>query len=148
MLMLLFYIGHDRYALDCEPIVEIFPKVNLKTIPDMPPYMAGLMNYGGNPIPVIDTVFLVEEHPSGNAMHTRIVLTKHSSSETPGFLGLICEKAISTIDVDLNHFISTGIKFKEKPFLGGIYTEGPVSIQYFDVKLLKEFLAEKPLYEK
>src|SRR5262249_39492260 len=112
-------------------------------IPDMPPYVVGLMNYGGNPIPVIDTVLLVEGRPSGNAMHTRIVLIKHPSFESPGFLGLICEKAIASIDVDISQFISTGVKPKEKPFLGGIYTEGSISVQYFDIKQLKDLLIQK-----
>jgi chemotaxis-related protein WspB len=132
MLMLLFYVGQERFALDCELIVEIFPKVNLKVIQQESPYIAGLMNYGGIPVPVIDTVQLIENCPSGNSMHTRIVLFKYRSLESENYTGLICEKAISTIDVELSQF-KTALKSTEKPYLGGIYTDGPNSIQYFDI---------------
>jgi chemotaxis-related protein WspB len=136
MLMLLFYVGQERFALDCDLIVEIFPKVNLKAVPHEPLYIAGLMNYGGIPVPVIDTVQLIDNRPSGNSMHTRIVLLKHQSLENDNFIGLICEKAISTIEAELTKFVKTGLRSKETPYLGGIYTDGPNSIQYFDILAL------------
>lgn len=136
MLMLLFYVGQERFALDCDLIVEIFPKINLKPIPSEPSYITGFMNYGGIPVPVIDTVQLIENRPSENSMHTRIVLLKYQSFENDSFIGLICEKAISTIEAELSQFIRIGLKSNEKPYLGGMFTDGPNSIQYFDVLAL------------
>jgi chemotaxis-related protein WspB len=146
MLMLLFYVGNERFALDCDNVIEIFPKVNLKPIPHEPPYIAGLMNYGGIPVPVIDTVQLIENRPSGNSMHTRIVLLKHQSLESDNYIGLICEKAISTIEAELSQFVKTGLRSKDKLYLGGIYTDGPNSIQYFDILALFKQLND--IFEK
>jgi chemotaxis-related protein WspB len=144
MLMLLFYVGNEQFALDCDLIIEIFPKVNLKAISHMPPCFAGLMNYGGIPVPVIDVVQLIENRSSGSSMHTRIVLLKHHTIESSNFLGLICEKAIATIEVEFSQFIDSGLKPEEKPYLGGIYSDGSKSIQYFDtlalIKSLKNAL--------
>lgn len=146
MLMLLFYVGNEQFALDCNLIIEIFPKVILKAISHMPPYFVGLMNYGGIPVPVIDIVQLMENRSSGNSMHTRIVLLKHHTIESSNFLGLICEKAIATMEVEFSQFVDSGLKSKEKPYLGGIYSDGSKSIQYFDIlaliKLLKNAMIE------
>lgn len=135
--MLLFYVGNEQYALDCDYIIEIFPKVKLKKLSHLPDYVAGLMNYAGTPVPVIDVAQLIENHPSSSAMHTRIVLLNQSPREDEtNMLALICEKVTATIDVEKSQFIDSGIKVKELPFLGGIYSHGEKSIQYFNVKEL------------
>jgi chemotaxis-related protein WspB len=140
MLMLLFYIGDDQFAIDCNLIIEIFPKINLTTVSKMPFNFAGLMNYGGIPVPVIDVVHLVENRHSTNSMHTRIVLLQHPSFGTTTYLGLICEKAFATIDLERSQFRDSGIKSKERSFLGGIYTGESKTIQYFDVLALYQTL--------
>lgn len=140
MLMLLFYVGNSRFALNSEYIVEIVPKVDLKQIPHAPSYLPGLLNYGGIPVPVIDTVRLIEDRSSGNSMHTRIVLLKHPSFEKINYLALICEKAVTAVDLEMSQFVSTGLRSEEQPYLGGIYTEGLDTIQYFDIPVLVEWL--------
>ena len=56
MLLLQFEIGNGRYALETNSIIEIVPLVNLKKIPTSPAYVAGLMNYRGEVIPVIPAI--------------------------------------------------------------------------------------------
>ena|ERR1700722_12846803 len=139
MLMLLFYVSSECLALSCDSIVEVFPQVHLKKGNGLPDYIAGVMNYGGTPVFVIDTVQLVENRPASSSLHTRIVLISANINGS-NFLGLICEKAITTMEADLSQFVSPGFKFKDKPFLGGIYTQGLSSIQYFDTDELVKML--------
>jgi chemotaxis-related protein WspB len=139
MLMLLFYVSNECFALSCDSIVEVFPKVHLKKGQGMPNYIAGVMNYGGGPVFVIDTAQLIENRPAGSALHTRIVLISANLSGS-NFLGLICEKAITTMEADLSQFVNPGFKFKDRPFLGGIYSQGLSSVQYFDAAELIKML--------
>lgn len=122
--MLLFYAGQHCFALDAESIVEVFPKVTLNPIPGQPePYLAGLLNYGGKPIPVVDICQLIEKRPCSEAMHSRIILTDH--------LALLAEKVTETADLDPDRFFPSGLTLF--PFLKGVYTEGERSIQRFDL---------------
>lgn len=133
MLMLLFCVGNEQFVMDCDPIVEIFPKVNLKVVSHLSPSIVGLMNYGGIFVPVLDTSLLIGGVLSENALDTRIVLVTHEGLKNGGFLGLICQKAIATIELDKQQFVSAGTSVEQKPFLGGFYSGGVQPIQYFDV---------------
>ena len=54
MLFILFQIGRDRYALAASSIIEVLPLMNLKRVPCAPVGVAGVLNYRGTPVPVID----------------------------------------------------------------------------------------------
>ena len=53
MLMLLFFVGDNAYAVDCQYIQEVIPKVELTKIPHTPGSIAGMINIGSQPIAVI-----------------------------------------------------------------------------------------------
>lgn len=132
MLMLLFYCGSAGFALDCETIVEVFPKVKLKKIPgqgEKKAFLAGLFNYGGKPIPVIDICQLIEKRPCSDSMHTRILLIEKDGH----LLALMGEKVTETLDLSKEQFIESGLKLEGLPFLRGVYSEGDRSIQLFDL---------------
>jgi chemotaxis-related protein WspB len=54
VLMLLLHIGKDVYAVDCDRVVEVVPLVVLKEIPHAPPHVAGVFDYRGRIVPVVD----------------------------------------------------------------------------------------------
>ena len=58
MQFLLFSLGNDRYGLDTRRVVRVLPQLELKEIPQAPGWVAGLMNYRGQPVPVIDLAML------------------------------------------------------------------------------------------
>ena len=64
MLFLLFELGQDRYALDVRQVAEVLPLVEFKRIPQAPPFVAGLLNYRGDPVPVIDLSQLTLSRPA------------------------------------------------------------------------------------
>jgi chemotaxis-related protein WspB len=141
MLMLLFNIGEDQYSLSCEYIVEVFPTIKLKRIPHVPDFIPGLMNYGGIPVPVIDVARLIENRPCTQALHTRIILLNHAPlGESSNFIGLMCEKVTAMRDLDKSLFMDVGVKLKDLPFLGGIYTMDGHTIQFFNDVDLANFL--------
>ncbi len=132
MLLLLFYCGSECFALDCETIIEVFPKVKLKKIPgqsEKDAFLAGLLNYGGKPIPVIDICQMIEKRPCSHSMHTRLILVATESH----LLAIMAEKVTETVDLSREQFVDSGLQLKGLPFLHGVYSEGDRSIQFFDL---------------
>jgi chemotaxis-related protein WspB len=132
--MLLFYVGKEIFACDSEPIVEIVPKVKLKKIPHSPDYFAGLLNLGGLPIPVIDFCQIIENRPSSNSMHTRIILFKDPKNDNPApILGIIAEKVTESAERELSEFIESGLKNKNFPYMGGVQSERNQVTQFVSI---------------
>ena len=64
MLFLVFQLGPDRYALDAKRVAEVLPLVDIKSIPHAPNGIAGVFNYRGTPVPVIDLAQLTLGQPA------------------------------------------------------------------------------------
>lgn len=126
-------------------MIEIIPKIPLKQIPQGPNYLAGIMNYGGETVPVIDFSVLIAERPSTNRMHTRIMLFKNPQGGPIKILGLIAEKIIETRALKPQHFSESGLSVKKLPFLEGVYNTEQENIQRINIDQIFTFLqhAEK-----
>lgn len=107
MLMLLFYIGEDHYAISGKQVVEVISLVKLQKLSQAPKYVAGLLNYRGDIIPVIDLCELLTKNQHSHKFSTRIIIVSYmSAQQTPYLLGLIAEKVTETLNIeesDLNH---------------------------------------------
>ena len=62
-----FNSASDRYALDVRQIAEVLPLVDIKPIPQAPRGVAGIFNYRGAPVPVIDLSQLTLGRPARTA---------------------------------------------------------------------------------
>jgi chemotaxis-related protein WspB len=80
MLLLTFNAGMNRYAIDSTRVVELIPKVDLRSIPHAPPFLVGLLAYRGKVIPVIDLGLLLADAPCRQSLSTRIILV----NDAPG----------------------------------------------------------------
>lgn len=144
MLMLLFYVGGDRYALDTKRVIEVIPRVTLKKVYNAPEYIAGLFNYRGCLVPVIDFCHLIDGSPSHPYLSTRIILINcqeselsptHSNEETsPRVLGLMAERVTDTLNKSNQEFIHPGIKVDQSPYLGEMIKDEQGMIQFLKVE--------------
>ena len=80
MLLLTFVAGANRYAIDVARVVELVPRVELRSIPHAPAFLAGFLGYRGKVVPVIDLGLLVGAAPCRNCLSTRIILV----NDAPG----------------------------------------------------------------
>ena len=143
MLLLLFEIGNGRYALETSQIIEIVPLVNLKKIPTTPAHVAGLMNYRGEGIPVVDLCQLIDNSPFENVLSTRIIIVSYpikNLGENP--LGLIANNVTETFRTKLNKPPPTGVFMDSSLYNGDEAHEVTDMIQWFDVK---KMLAEEKI---
>jgi chemotaxis-related protein WspB len=113
MLSLILQIGETRYALDARQVVEVLPLVQVRPSPSAPPGVAGLMNYRGEPVPVIDLSLLCCGRPARHLLSTRILLVR---SPTPAdlrpepsisWIGLIAERATETRRFSADAFVAS-----------------------------------------
>ncbi len=135
MLLLLFKLGDGRYALPVDHIVEVIPLVKLKKVPRTPEFVAGMMNYRGKPVPVIDLSVLSEGVPSELKMSTRIIVVNYPFEEKPGeILGLIAKNATETIKSKLESAPASGVVLDETLDHAVTDLNSDGLLQWFDLK--------------
>ncbi len=135
MMMLLFKIDGERYSLSVADVVELVPYVSLQNLPKAPGYIAGLMNYRGNIVPVVDLSILICDRPVERLMSSRIVLIKPVKEENR-FIGLLVENVTETIKIDETTFTDTGISSEAGAFVDKIAMDGVGMIQVVNVSKL------------
>jgi len=137
MLFLVFQLGKDRYAIEAHRIIEILHLVNLKQIPRAPAGVAGVFDYHGEPVPLIDLTELAVGKPSRKWMSTRIILVKYPVEPShPRTLGLIAEHATNMIQRSIPDFMETGVESDEARYLGRVTNDGGGLIQWIEVEQL------------
>jgi chemotaxis-related protein WspB len=145
MLFLLFQLGKDRYALEAGQVVEVLPLIDFKRIPNAPSSVAGIFDFHGTPVPLIDLTELALARPSHAKMSTRIVLTDYvTESGQKHLMGLIAEYVLETMQIAESEFVASGVPATGSPYLGPVITDKDGIIQRIEVgHLLPESLREQ-----
>ena len=148
MLVLLFYLGDTMYTMKCEKVREVAPMVKLKEVPHTPDYFAGLFNYRGIVVPVIDLRCLIQNQPCKMRLSTRIILVDYLKGDhTPYIIGLMAERVTEAVRKSEDAFVSHGLSMNDAPYLGGFVMEDREMIQYLDLDLLPEKFDFLPMLE-
>jgi chemotaxis-related protein WspB len=137
MLLIVFQLGSDRYAIAARDIVEVLPMVALKEMPGAPRAVAGLMDYRGTAVPVIDLSELALQRPAARRVSTRLLMVTHSLP-TGGhrLLALMAERATETITKDPSEFQSAGVQADGARYLGPVVTDARGLIQRVEIAAL------------
>ncbi len=137
MLFLLFQLGKEAYALEAAEVHEVLPLVGLTEIPLSPRGVAGVFNYRGTPVPVLDLSELLLKRPAEPKLSTRIILVNYPDARgKKQLLGLIAEKSTETLRRGPGDFISSGLANEEAPYLGPVTPGPPGFIQWVRVDQL------------
>ena len=100
MLMLLFYAGDNLYAIDSAHVVEVIPMVLPRKVDHVPNYVAGVFNYRGNLVPIIDLSRLLHGTDCRPRFSTRVIMVHHPANDGKGQqLGLMAERVTQVGDV-------------------------------------------------
>ncbi len=123
MLFLVFGIGGERYALETRYVHEVLPYTRLAAIPQAPGWVAGVLDYRGQPVPVIDLRRLADGKAAECLMSSRILLLDYPAADGPRLLGLLAEQATGILKHD-GALMSTGMQLEEAPYLGDVLSDG------------------------
>src|SRR6202051_5175749 len=132
MLFLKFRIGSESYALDAAQIAEVLPLLEITRVPQAPVGVAGLINYRGKFVPVIDLSELMFGEPASPHISTRLILVRYGGH----LLGLIAEQATETMRREAASFAESGISSDAAQYLGPVTQDGGQLIRWIDVQKL------------
>lgn len=144
MLLLTFQAAGQLYAVDAARIVEVVPRVNLRPLPHAQACLAGVFEYRGDVVLVVDLGVLLGAGPAPDRLSTRIILVDRAAAvprrragdrelEAPpgpsprvptpsrrSLLGLIAEQVSELATVDPDALIAAPVQVPRAPYLGGL----------------------------
>ena len=74
MLLLTFRAAESLYAVDVARVVEVVPRIDLRRLPHAPAFLAGVFDYRGMVVPVVDLGILLGSEACRDRLSTRIIL--------------------------------------------------------------------------
>ena len=135
MKLLIFHIGADRYGLRLRDVVRVVPLLELKHLPLAPDAVAGLMDFHGQSVPVIDLCRVSGLPTSAEHFDTRIIVVDYHTPEgTRHLLGLRAERVLGVQDVNEAQMNDSGVQ--AAPFLGQVASDANGMLQLVDIELL------------
>jgi chemotaxis-related protein WspB len=130
LLVLVFHVGGERYALPCRDIVEVVPQIGLRAVPQAPRFVSGLMVYRGGVVPVIDLGELFAGRRVDNRMSTRTIVVRGPHA---GALGLLAEQVTDAVNVATSAVTPSPVRIGGAEYLGGVIRDGDRQIQLIEV---------------
>jgi chemotaxis-related protein WspB len=128
-LMVRFQVGDQQYAMASHHIQEILPAVDLYPIDSPRPDLAGLLNYHGRMIPVLDLNQLMKGRSSHRHFGTRIVLLNQTPNQPQ--MAFLAERIIDTLTLDQRTLVDVPQEFDQAPYLGQMILQHESIIRCF-----------------
>src|SRR5262245_34905425 len=143
MLLLMFRVAENLYAVAAERVVEVVPRIELRPVPHAPKSLAGLFNYRGKAIPVIDLGLLLASGPCMDRLDTRVILVDEPGSGRSRLVGLVAENVSDVATVQDDQVVLPSMNMEEAPYLGPVVRTERGLVQVISVqKVLPESLRE------
>ncbi|MFM0519524.1 MULTISPECIES: chemotaxis protein CheW [Caballeronia] len=141
MLFVQFTLDSDRYLLDSAQIERMLPLAPLKALPGAPEWIAGVLDYEGASVPVIDIAALALSRASQERLSTRLALVAYPRCGADGVithhrLGLLLEQATRTVTFDAASFGDAGIDTPHARYLGPLTRDDAGLLQWVRIEHL------------
>lgn len=137
MLLIVFQMGGERYALNSRHVVEIVPLVRFRELPRAPEYVCGLFEYRGQITPVVDLSSLAGKGASQRLLSTRVIVVHYLDSKAcMRLLGLLAERVTDTVEVAESELKSPGIRIEDSKYLRRVFTDSTGIIQCIELEEL------------
>lgn len=94
-MMLAFSLAEERYGIDWRSVAAVVPLARLRAVGTANAAVAGLLDYQGASLPVVDLCRLILGRPCARLLSTRILIVDC----TLGRAGLMVERANETLDI-------------------------------------------------
>lgn len=135
MKLLVFHIGADRYGLRLRDVVRVLPLLELKHLPLAPDAVAGLMDFHGQSVPVIDLCRASGMASGADHFDTRIIVVDYHAPEgTDHLLGLRAERVLGVQEVAEAQLANSGVL--AAPFLGQVASDAAGMLQLVELEQL------------
>lgn len=145
MLLLSFDICGDQYVINTNNVIEVTTLVRLKKLPGTINGIAGLLNYHGTAVPVVDISELCGKPLQSNTLTTRIIIVDYLDNN---ILGIKAENVTETLRVENDAFKKSGVHINNKEFLGEVAEVNNRFIQMINIDELLNDEARRCLFAK
>jgi chemotaxis-related protein WspB len=137
VLFLVFHLDQDRYAIDAAQVVSVLPRVRAKAVPQAPEAVAGVFDYRGELVPLIDLCRLALGRAARPLLSTRVMVVRYPDSEgRPRKLGLLAEQVLETVRLEQADFAPAGVDPAQGPYLGPVARDAQGLLQRVHVEHL------------
>lgn len=139
-------VGEERYAVPSACVTEVVPSIPLRPVPGTPPGLAGLLDYRGLVLPVVDLCALFGHGPAPRRLSTRIAICDPGGASRPygaesasgaphRLLGLLAERMldVSTLDPEAEGS-HPGPRARELPALSRVTRDERGLVQLVEVR--------------
>lgn len=118
MTLVAFSLGGLRYGIGIEHVSAVLPVPPLRPLAGTPSWVAGLMAFGENLVPVIDLAVAHGGTPAPRAFGTRVMMVRYPlGAGVTCWLGLVAERVSDIVQVDTATLQSAGVR-GSLPWLG------------------------------
>ena len=135
MMLLMFKVNDNRYGINVVEVVEVVPHVPLQKLPRSPKTIAGLLNYRGHIVPVIDGSRLMGDRESKTCLSSRIIMVR-SERMRSSRIGLLAENVTETLKVDDSQFTDASIGDGENSIVDKVILDEHGMIQHINIAQL------------
>ena len=134
-MVLTFRVAENAYAIDAKRIVEVVPRVVLRSIPHAPRSFVGLFHYRGSIAPVVDMGLLLGASACRDILSTRIIVVGAPGRDgTTMLLGLLAEHVDDLKSVAAEGQIYPAMQLEAAPYLGPILRADDILVQLIAVE--------------
>lgn len=135
MLLLTFKAGDNEYALETTQVLRIVPCAGLRSRPDTPAYITGILNLQGKPVVVVDLGMLINHAPCTRLLSTRIIIAEYSRGDKKHIkFGMMAENVSAFMKNGSLDFIENALKTPGTNYLGKMFRDGDRLIQLIKVE--------------
>jgi len=135
-LFLQFNVDGQRFAIATDLVKEITSMVKLTRVPKTEAWIAGLFNYRGSMLPVIDISRLLFNSEHQLRICTRIIILETTINNNKQNIGLIVEQANKTLSYDINDLTEHKLSDRQASYVGKILHDEDGEIQLIDIDKL------------
>jgi chemotaxis-related protein WspB len=134
VLHVLFQLGRNRYALPARDVEEIIPYLAVSALAGAPRGIAGMVNYRGDAVPVVDLALLLLGRPAREHISTRLLILRYRAWQgKERRLGCIAEQATEILRCEPEAFKPLGVELAETAFLGPVKPDAEGLLQLISV---------------
>ena len=134
MLVVTFRVADGAYAIRCEHIVAVIPRVELRSVAKGAAWLKGVFVYRAQLTPVIDLCQLIGGYACPERLSSRIALVRCKNEGGPRTLGLLAEHMTEARRVTGQAVAAPPVT--PLPYFGQVLLEAGEPLQFLDVDAL------------
>jgi chemotaxis-related protein WspB len=134
MLALTFRVAGGAYAIRCEHVVAVIPRVQLRPVARGAGWLKGVFVYRAQLTPVIDLCQLIAGYACPERLSSRIALVRCAGEAGARTVGLLAEHMTEARRVTGDAVAAPAVT--PLPYFGQVLLEGGEPLQFFDVNAL------------